>query len=88
MNEKYQQLAERLYEKSGNLTIEEARTWVELLWEDFEATYAKAGYEYQGKKVTEQIVTQWIEQYGPRLHDFVATNPKYKELLNKRGPLQ
>lgn len=87
MQDMYQQLAERLYEKNENLTIEEARTWVELLWEDFEATYAKAGHKYQGRKVTEQIVAQWIEQYGPRLHDFVATNPKYKELFDKKGPM-
>lgn len=87
MQEHYQHLAELLYEKNGELTIEEARTWVELLWEDFEATYAKAGHDYQGKKVTEQIVRRWIENYGPRLHEFVATNPKYKELLNKKGPL-
>ncbi|TGB05439.1 YfhJ family protein [Halobacillus salinus] len=87
MQETYQRLAERLYELNGNLTIEEARTWVELLWEDFEATYAKAGHEYQGRKMTEQIVSRWVEQYGSRLHEFVATNPKYKELFDKKGPL-
>ncbi|SEH92606.1 WVELL protein [Halobacillus karajensis] len=85
MNEIYQCLAEKLYEKNPMLTIEEATTWVELLWEDFESTRAKAGHDYQGKKVTEQIVTQWINHYGPKLHDFVATNPKYKEMLQKKG---
>ncbi|MBH0231111.1 YfhJ family protein [Halobacillus yeomjeoni] len=87
MDEIHQRLAELLYEKNGHLTIDEARTWVELLWEDFEATYAKAGHEYQGKKLTEQIVLRWIENYGPRLHDFVATNPKYKEMFDKKRPL-
>ncbi|WP_226585131.1 YfhJ family protein [Halobacillus litoralis] len=84
MNEIYQRLAERLYKKNGHLTIEEALTWVELLWEDFESTRAKAGHDYQGKQLTEQIVTQWIEHYGPKLHDFVATNPKYKQMLDKK----
>ncbi|MCP3033400.1 YfhJ family protein [Halobacillus sp. A1] len=83
----HQRLAEQLYEKNERLTIDEARTWVELLWEDFEATRAKAGHEYQGKQVTEQIVTQWINHYGPNLHEFIATNPKFKELLKRKGYL-
>lgn len=85
MDTMHQRLADLLYEKNGNLTIEEARTWVELLWEDFETTQAKAGREYHGKQMTEQIVLQWIEHYGPKLHDFVTANPKYKELLKKKG---
>ncbi|REJ08592.1 YfhJ family protein [Halobacillus trueperi] len=87
MNEIYQRLAEKLYEKNPELTIDEARTWVELLWEDFESTRAKAGHDYQGKQVTEQIVVQWIHHYGPKLHEFVATNPKYKNMLEKKGYL-
>ncbi|MFC7320245.1 YfhJ family protein [Halobacillus campisalis] len=83
----HQRLAEQLYEKNERLTIDEARTWVELLWEDFEATRAKAGRKYQGKQVTEQIVTQWINHYGPNLHEFIATNPKFKELLKRKGYL-
>ncbi|ELK48815.1 hypothetical protein D479_00920 [Halobacillus sp. BAB-2008] len=85
MNEIYQRLAERLYEKNEHLTIDEATTWVELLWEDFETTRAKAGHDYQGKQVTEQIVLRWIDNYGPRLHEFVATNPKYKQMLERKG---
>ncbi|MFG6149657.1 YfhJ family protein [Halobacillus sp. B23F22_1] len=85
MEEIHQQLAEQLYEKNSRLTIDEARTWVELLWEDFESTRAKAGYDYKGKQVTEQIVIRWIENYGPKLHDYIATNPKYKDMLNKKG---
>ncbi|MCA1024155.1 hypothetical protein GLW04_14950 [Halobacillus litoralis] len=87
MNEIYQRLAEALYKKNENLTMDEALTWVELLWEDFETTRAKAGREYEGKKVTEQIVTQWIQNYGPRLHEFAATNSKYKKMLEKKGYL-
>lgn len=85
MDEIFERLAERLYEKSGRLTIDEARTWVELLWEDFESTRAKAGYDYKGKQMTEQIVSQWIEHYGPKLHEYVATNPKFKEMLERKG---
>lgn len=59
----------------------------ELLWEDFEATYAKAGEKYRGKEVTEKIVTQWITNYGSQLHKFSATNPKYKHLLNDNDSL-
>lgn len=74
-------LTELLLEKNGQLTELQARTWVELLWEDFESTYAKAGREYKGPEMTERIVRQWIENYGEKLHEFVANNPKYKHLL-------
>ncbi|WP_101846429.1 YfhJ family protein [Halobacillus sp. Marseille-P3879] len=85
MQEIHQRLAEKLYEKNECLTIDEARTWIELLWEDFESTRAKAGYDYKGKQMTEQIVNKWIEFYGPRLHEFAAANSKYKGLLHKSG---
>jgi hypothetical protein len=74
-------LTELLMRKNGHLTELQARTWVELMWEDFESTYAKAGREYKGPEMTERIVRQWIENYGERIHDFVANNPKYKHLL-------
>ncbi|MFC7064221.1 YfhJ family protein [Halobacillus seohaensis] len=88
MEEIHQRLAEQLYQTNENLALDEARTWVELLWEDFETTQAKAGRDYKGKQLTEQIVTQWIANYGSWLHEFVARNPKYKELLNQKGYLQ
>ncbi|HLO11004.1 MAG TPA: YfhJ family protein [Pseudoneobacillus sp.] len=75
-------LVQLLLDKNGQLTELLARTWVELLWEDFESTYAKAGREYKGPEMTEKIVRQWIELYGEKLHEFVANNPKYKHLLN------
>jgi hypothetical protein len=81
MNEVHDMLANMLFEKNGQLSYDQARTWVELMWEDFESTYAKAGYQYKGSEMTERIVRQWIELYGDKLHDFVAKNPKYKHFL-------
>ncbi|GAA3331684.1 hypothetical protein GCM10020331_089230 [Ectobacillus funiculus] len=43
------------------LSYAQARAWVELLWEDFEATYAKAG-QYNGRDRTEYVVKTWIEK--------------------------
>ena len=77
-----EELTRLLLEKNNELSFDQARTWVELLWDDFETSYAKAGREYKGSEMTEKIVRQWIENYGNRLHDFVATNPKYKHFLN------
>lgn len=84
MQDIFNRLADQLCEKNDKLTREEARTWVELLWEDFDATRAKAGYLYEGKDRTEQVVGQWINYYGPKLHEFVATNPKYKRLFEQK----
>jgi hypothetical protein len=78
-----EELTRLLLEKNNELSFDQARTWVELLWDDFETSYAKAGREYKGSEMTEKIVRQWIENYGNRLHDFVATNPKYKHFLNQ-----
>ncbi|MRH44660.1 hypothetical protein GH741_18600 [Aquibacillus halophilus] len=83
MQDIFVRLAERLYNSNEKLTIDEARTWVELLWEDFDTTRAKAGHEYAGKEVTEQIVLRWIDHYGPDLHQFAEHNPKYKKLFEK-----
>ena len=83
MDEYFDRLAERLLEKNKHFSYDQARTWVELLWEDFEATYAKAGHNYQGKDYTERIVSEWIERHGETLHEFVAQNPKYKHILNQ-----
>jgi len=83
MNSYHDELAKLLLSKNDQLSYNQARTWVELLWEDFETTYAKAGWEYKGSKMTERIVKQWIENYGEKLHEFVATNPKYKDFLKQ-----
>ncbi|KEZ47513.1 YfhJ family protein [Metabacillus indicus] len=78
----HDRLARLLMERNPALSYDKARTWVELLWDDFETTYAKAGEKYRGKNMTEKIVTQWIVNYGDKLHQFLATNPKYSHLLN------
>ncbi|WLR51259.1 YfhJ family protein [Bacillus tianshenii] len=85
MEEIYEQLTEELLHVNRSLSYEKARTWVEILWEDFESTRAKGGWKYKGQEMTERIVRQWIVNYGPRLHEFVATNPKYKHLLDDNG---
>jgi hypothetical protein len=73
----------QLLGKNDQLSYNQARTWIELLWDDFETTYAKAGREYKGREMTDRIVKQWIENYGDNLHEFIATNPKYKHFLNQ-----
>lgn len=78
----FERLTNELLEKNATLSYAQARTWVELLWEDFESTSAKTGREYQGKSVTELVVRQLITHYGEKLHEFIAKNPKYRHLLN------
>lgn len=81
MNETIDQLVMELLEKNPNLSEEKARTWIELLVSDFEASYAKAGYDYQGTAVVEKVIRQWISSYGDKIHEFAGTNPKYAHLL-------
>ncbi|CEG23558.1 hypothetical protein BN1080_02556 [Planococcus massiliensis] len=81
MNEIIDQLVIELLEKNTNLSEEKARTWIELLVSDFEASYAKAGYDYQGTAVVEKVIRQWISSYGDKIHEFAGTNPKYAHLL-------
>lgn len=83
MNDFHEKLTQRLLEKNQQLSYNQARTWIELMWDDFETTSAKAGRDYLGSEMTERIVEQWIDHYGSRLHDFVAKNPKYKHFLNQ-----
>ncbi|MEH7483775.1 YfhJ family protein [Neobacillus drentensis] len=83
MNDYHERLTKLLLAKNDQLSNNQARTWVELLWDDFETTYAKAGREYMGSEVAERIVKQWIENYGDKLHEFAALNSKYKDYLNQ-----
>lgn len=83
MNDYQERLTKILLGKNPQLSYSLARTWVELLWDDFETTSAKAGRTYQGSEMTERIVLQWIENYGGKLHEFVAKNPKYKDYLKQ-----
>lgn len=87
MNDYYERLTSLLLERNSKLSYGRARTWVELLWEDFETTYAKAGMEYQGKAVAEKVVRTWVIQYGDKLHEFAALNPKYADMLNDEDDL-
>ena len=82
MKEVIEQLSIELQEKNPNITEDKARTWIELLASDFESSYAKAGYDYQGTEVVEKVVRQWIDSYGENIHEFAASNPKYAHLLN------
>ena len=59
----YGRVSRRTYEeayreKNNEISYEQAQTCVELLWEDFEATYAKAGHKYAGKEMTFRVVDQ------------------------------
>ncbi|MDQ0256884.1 hypothetical protein J2S74_004306 [Evansella vedderi] len=87
MNDYFERLTKLLLEQNDQMSYAEARTWIELLWEDFETTYAKAGREYKGKEMTEKVLTQWIQQYGPRLHEVLLEKPKYRELFEKKKHL-
>uniref|UniRef100_A0A1S2M6T8 WVELL protein n=2 Tax=Anaerobacillus isosaccharinicus TaxID=1532552 RepID=A0A1S2M6T8_9BACI len=81
MEEKFERLTKMLMEKNNELNYDLARSWVEAIWEDFESTRAKAGREYEGQAVTERFVTQFIENYGVRIHEFASKNEKFKHLL-------
>lgn len=78
-----EKLTSELLAKNPLLSAGKARTWIELLWSDFETTYAKAGYEYRGTEYTERIIRQWIESYGEKIHEFAGRNPKYSHLLDE-----
>jgi len=82
MQEKIEELTQLLLEKNDQLSHEKALAWIELLWSDFESSYAKAGYEYKGAAVTEMVIRKWIDGYGSQLHEFASTNAKYKHLLD------
>lgn len=87
MNDYHERLANLLLKKNKHISFQKALTWVELMWEDFETTSAKAGREYLGNEMTEKVVRQWIQHYGDKLHDFVARNPKYKQFLEQEEDL-
>ncbi|WP_459502217.1 YfhJ family protein [Bacillus sp. C1] len=82
MNDKYEVLTKELLEKNSFLSYSQARAWIELLWEDFQVTYAKSG-RYQNEEMTEQIVRTWINNHGERLHEIRTNNPKYSHLINQ-----
>lgn len=81
IDECHERLTNELLRMNPKLSYARARTWVELFWEDFESTYAKAGRPYQGKSVAEKVVRVWIKQYGKEIHNFAAHHPKYARML-------
>ncbi|MGG0657323.1 YfhJ family protein [Rummeliibacillus pycnus] len=83
MEQKINELVAKLRTKNPSVSEPKARVWIELLWSDFESTYAKAGYDYRGAEMTEKIILQWIESYGAQLHEFAGRNPKYAHLLDE-----
>ena len=83
-----QKLTEELLAKNPEMSVGRARVWIELLWSDFEATSAKAGYQYRGTEYTENLVRQLITSYGDKLHLFAGRNPKYAHLLDNRDDLK
>lgn len=78
-------LVEELLKINPQMSNERARVWIELLWSDFEASSAKAGYAFRGADYTENLVRQLINSYGDKLHLFAAKNPKYSHLLNEEN---
>jgi hypothetical protein len=87
MDSFHEDLTKELLQTNEKLSYARARTWVELLWEDFETTYAKARGEYLGKDMTSRLVKQWIDSYGDRLHEFAARNPKYSHMLEDENDI-
>lgn len=82
MENTIEKLTQELLAKNPDMPTGRARVWVELLWSDFEATSAKAGYNYRGTEYTENLVRQLITSYGDKLHLFAGRNPKYAHLLD------
>lgn len=82
MENTIEKLTQELLTKNPEMPTGRARIWIELLWSDFEATSAKAGYNYRGTEYTENLVRQLITSYGDKLHLFAGRNPKYAHLLD------
>ena len=87
MQQSIDKLTEELLEKNPEMSVGRARTFVELLWSEYEATSAKAGYSFRGAEYTENLVRQLIKSYGDKLHLFAAKNPKYAHLLDDNNDL-
>jgi hypothetical protein len=87
MQQSIDKLTQELLEKNPDMSVGRARTFVELLWSEYEATSAKAGYSFRGAEYTENLVRQLIKSYGDKLHLFAAKNPKYAHLLDASDDL-
>jgi hypothetical protein len=82
MEQSIQRLTEQLLQMNNDMSQERARVWVELLWSDYEASSAKAGYDFRGVEYTENLVRQLIKSYGDKLHLFAASKEKFAKLLD------
>ncbi|WP_244093878.1 YfhJ family protein [Jeotgalibacillus sp. R-1-5s-1] len=82
MDHQRDELIQLLRSKDTNISYEKAGMLIDLLKEDFEATYAKAGYEYQGQEMAQRVVEQWIQSYGGRIHEIAAMNERYAAILS------
>ncbi|WP_018923349.1 YfhJ family protein [Salsuginibacillus kocurii] len=87
MQERIATLTEVLLSRNDQLSASQARTWVECMWEDVESVRARAGRSYQGPEMAERYVRLWVEQYGPYLHKYEATNQKFS-LLHQGSSLR
>lgn len=85
MNDFIERLTNRLLGQNDHISYSEARTWIELLWEDFEISVNNDGsVEKHSHKKTEEMFNHWIDRYGPRLHRELLEKPKYREWFNKK----
>ena len=87
MQQSIEKLTHELLDKNPEMSVGRARAFVELLWSDYEATSAKAGYSFRGVEYTENLVRQLIKSYGDKLHLFAVKNPKYAHLLDASDDL-
>ncbi|CUL31517.1 conserved hypothetical protein [Listeria monocytogenes] len=69
------ELTAELMVKNPHLDKEQALWWIEMLWSDFESSYAKAGYPYRGPEYAADYVRQQIERHGSFLHQVERKGP-------------
>lgn len=82
MKQIQEQLIIELIAKNPNFNYNQARTWVELMWDDISTNYAKAAFTQLSDDRVAGIIRSWIEGHGERLHEFIAKNPLYKHLMD------
>lgn len=63
-----EKLTTTLLAENPQLDKEKATWWIEMLWNDFESSYAKAGYPYKGPAYTADYVAKQISRHGKYLH--------------------
>ena len=81
MKELQEELIVALIAKNNHFNYNQARTWVELMWDDISTNYAKAAFTQLSEDRVASIIRSWIDGHGERLHEFIAKNPLYKHLL-------